>query len=1170
MKQFMKQLSALAMSICMMLTLCITGVSAAPAGAPPGGPPGGGSTTTTESYRCIEGPWSFTLKVITDGATGSVTRTATITAWEIDRTADKIIIPSVLGGAEVAAISATAITRSGSVKAVYIPSSVQTIAEFAFYDLNALQYISCANPSVTVEDGALASCNSQTIQTTGTPVTVSVINGEKAAIAGGTYFTNDRYKITAEDTIDIASGTFTSSNATVTFSGNDYEAKETNSEVKIADSLSGIVTAEDLHYTFRDLTAAGAAESLNKEIAEGSFSAVSKGLVYETGYYLNGSKVSLDANAKGYDVATGDEIPVVSTGGTYTYVAYRDNDNDGDIDVLYYTDASISTTLDQSGSVLWPENLLCNGKGSAKTLEGKYLAFANGVLEATGKDDTKSYSSVAVTDTANAAINVDGSSVLSDAVAASMNRERSVLWANDYGSISTKYLNAVSTSYASWAKETFEAGDSTYNYELNMQYGLNAALYATVGGQLSVGDLNGKTSYIETNGDTGNGIISIGGGSEVGSADAPYQTSKVSLVNTVVHANGWNSHVADAIYGGYIYLKNVTGTTGVYGSYLGQSSALANDFGAGVVVAEDSDFTTYGNGSAGAYVIGADSGVIKATNTNFTSVLGAALCTAGGAFNITGGTAKGIDAFRARGDGADSSLTNVSLVKTSVADSYDDYVTGAAGYEAAQAWANAYQADMPGPEMSNQFIGRDGMTIGEICDAYGISAEKRTVLYAELDRIAAEYGYEGNYSDASLWRGSLFDSDQYGHPIAAVGKIVSAGGPLGDYSTVPYLNWGVGSEGLQTSAVLEYQNAKLTATLNKCTVSYEGTDHNYDYLLVAESSSAPTVVFNDCSNLSGIIWNEGLKASVSSNMGGGVNQDNNDPTMGMGTVSSSSDGSSVNVTFNGSVFTGSFADGSNGLWNVDGLSYTNNAGNATSLNGNYYSAVANGGITVTFDTNSTWVVTHDSYVGTLNIADGATIRADSPVTVFYKTGIVPANAGNVTFVKLCSFSDMTGYDWANPEISYLVNDGILYGTSGTTFAPGTDATLQEYVLMLYRTVNQDAGVSDYQTALAWFAKYAAAAGVDVSSLDTTAPINRETAMTLTACVLGLNNGTANDLTAFTDASEINSLTVPYIGALAKAGIIEGDNFGKLNPSGTLTRAEMAMILYRTLHVVENV
>ena len=111
------------------------------------------------------------------------------------------------------------------------------------------------------------------------------------------------------------------------------------------------------------------------------------------------------------------------------------------------------------------------------------------------------------------------------------------------------------------------------------------------------------------------------------------------------------------------------------GSYLGQSSALANDFGAGTLEAVDCDFTTYGNGSAGAYVIGQGSGTIKAINTNFTSYLDSGLCSAGGEFDINGGSVKGIIGFRARANGADSALTSVALTKADVNTNYADYVT---------------------------------------------------------------------------------------------------------------------------------------------------------------------------------------------------------------------------------------------------------------------------------------------------------------------------------------------------------------------------------------------------------------------------------------------------------------------------------------------------------------
>ena len=35
-------------------------------------------------------------------------------------------------------------------------------------------------------------------------------------------------------------------------------------------------------------------------------------------------------------------------------------------------------------------------------------------------------------------------------------------------------------------------------------------------------------------------------------------------------------------------------------------------------------------------------------------------------------------------------------------------------------------------------------------------------------------------------------------------------------------------------------------------------------------------------------------------------------------------------------------------------------------------------------------------------------------------------------------------------------------------------------------------------------------------------------------------------------------------ALVKAGVIQGDDSGRLNPTGSLTRAEMAVILHRVL------
>lgn len=945
-------------------------------GEMPGGP-GGTNSVAIQTTRCVIGPWSFVLTV--DSSGGEELRTVTITGWDKSEAEEIIIVPAYLGGGTVTAVSSTAFSAAGSVKAVYLPDTVEQVAAFSFYDLNNLQYISCANPNLRIDGEALASCNNQKIQTTGTDVWVNVENGQAALVAGGRYLIGDNdYAITLWDVAAISAGDFKFTSSAIVFSGDAYVPESNDTPIVIAKELQSVIQENDFKYTFRNLTNEAEAEAFQEEIAAGAFATVQLGLGYSPGYYLNGSQVEVADDCKAIDAATGEELGcIVSTGMTYTYVAYRDTDDDGEIDELYYTDGVsdfVAAPLDQGGKVYDP-GTLNHEKDSASSITGKYLAFANGVLEASGQQDDQSYEALMIGNTGRSSYVANSILQKSDSVLASINRERSILWADDYGKIETKYLYANSTSTANWAQETFEAGDSKYNYELNMNYGLNAGLYATNGGQIVVGDLDGKTSRIMTSGDTGNGVIAIGGGALVGDKTAPYPTSAVYVYNAVFDCQGWNSHVADAIYGGYIYLEKVTGTTGVPGSYLGQSSALANDFGAGTLEAVDCDFTVYGNGSAGAYVIGQGSGTIKATNTNFTSYLDSGLCSAGGEFDITGGSVKGIIGFRARASGADSVLTDVAIIKADVNTNYASYVTDLqdnAATKAANAWAQATgDTGMPGPACSNLIVGLKDTTLKTLCDAYEVSKENRKALYDTLSEISGKA-----YSDDTPWRCSLLDSDRYGHPIADTGKIVTAGT---DYSEAPYLNNGVGAEGLQTSSIIEFQNAQLGVTLNNCTVGYEG-DGNYNYLIASESKSCAQVTFNDCSALEGIIWNEGDKTS--SNFGG-INLGNSDA----GGYFGSSGSYGVIVAFNHSTFTGCFADGDYGLWNVKGLSYTNGAGQLSSLNGNYYGANANWGNNAAFDGKSNWIVTGDSYVGSLTLEPGATITAEKGKTLEIYVGV---------------------------------------------------------------------------------------------------------------------------------------------------------------------------------------
>ena len=54
------------------------------------------------------------------------------------------------------------------------------------------------------------------------------------------------------------------------------------------------------------------------------------------------------------------------------------------------------------------------------------------------------------------------------------------------------------------------------------------------------------------------------------------------------------------------------------------------------------------------------------------------------------------------------------------------------------------------------------------------------------------------------------------------------------------------------------------------------------------------------------------------------------------------------------------------------------------------------------------------------------------------------------------------------------------------------------------------------------------------------------------------------LNRFSDGSATSSYAQGSVAALVQAGVIQGDNNGRLNPKGSLTRAEMAVILHRVL------
>lgn len=896
-----------------------------------------------------EGVWSFDLITTTEG--DRETKTSSITYYS-GKKESIVIIPSILGGAKVTKISAQTFGHHSEINAVYVPKSVEEVADWAFYDLNTAALISFANSDVKIDDSAFQSSGNailylpkgtnqssaggkKVVSENTNLIELNLKNPESAIIAGDCYLNVNSinlYEITLDNIKSISVGTESvkDNGNYLEFIGDKY--KENEQKVEISEKLNNEIKYSELTKTFKSLTKEQA-EQLNKSISkDNSYSYVKTMLNYEEGYYINGNKVFLDSNVKAYDVKTGEEIEknsttnlYTSTGiGKYKYISYKDTENDGDIDKIYYSPYEINYNYNSVSIKSSNENL--NGLKARDTMNPVYLSFANGVVEATGEENNLIIKKLEA-----------NTSKTGNKIESLTNEERSILWASDYGNIKVEELQGVSTSKGNWAKMSYEAGLPSYNVEIVMEWGMNALLYATNGGIIEAGNLGGKTSSLYANGDGANGIIAGGTGNKVTYNNESLETSKVYLYNTNLNLEGWNNHVADVVYGGYAYLEKIDSTTGVNGSYsVGQASALANDFGNGVVEVKNFETTTYGNRSAGAYVIGG--GIITAEEAKFVSKMDAGLVIAsGGTFKVKNSEIVGQIALRNRGGITEGSTSTFSKVKLKVEKDIDNYTKGDKAKEAYAIWSSISGSS----DLIHYMMSDADMTLGKLCENYNIKGSKKEELLNKLSKISGV-----KYTDSTKIRNSVLDNTFYNY---------SAGKYMGntDFSEVPYLTVGSAFGGL-VSSVLEFEASGVNLIFDKS--EFENTNaKDYNYLLASEAGSAPVVHFNN-SKVDGIIWNEGNVERV---------------------VEGRPDGRSSKVTvyFNNSKFEGSFADGNNGLWKVKGLNYVNNNGINTSLNGNYYGAVANWNNTTSFDKNSSWVVTNDSYLGSLSIEDGAKIEA---------------------------------------------------------------------------------------------------------------------------------------------------------------------------------------------------
>ena len=177
------------------------------------------------------------------------------------------------------------------------------------------------------------------------------------------------------------------------------------------------------------------------------------------------------------------------------------------------------------------------------------------------------------------------------------------------------------------------------------------------------------------------------------------------------------------------------------------------------------------------------------------------------------------------------------------------------------------------------------------------------------------------------------------------------------------------------------------------------------------------------------------------------------------------------------------------------------------------------------------------------------------------------------------FEDVGTDAWYSDAVAYVYRNGLMSGTSGSTFSPDAAITRAQLVTILWRMAGspQVNGLMDfddvsqdayYTEAVRWAASEGIAGGYGNGLFGSDDPITREQMAAILyrfAQHMGydVSIGEDTNILSYTDALDVSGYAVAALQWACGAGIIRGTGDGStLTPQGGATRAQAAVILTR--------
>lgn len=172
------------------------------------------------------------------------------------------------------------------------------------------------------------------------------------------------------------------------------------------------------------------------------------------------------------------------------------------------------------------------------------------------------------------------------------------------------------------------------------------------------------------------------------------------------------------------------------------------------------------------------------------------------------------------------------------------------------------------------------------------------------------------------------------------------------------------------------------------------------------------------------------------------------------------------------------------------------------------------------------------------------------------------------------FSDVSARAWYAEPVKYVNENGIMRGTTDTTFEPSTPMSREMLAAVLYRTEGSP-GVSGidvfkdtedsawYSDAVLWASQNNIINGYGNGLFGVNDYVSREQIATIFWLYAGSPSSRGNDA-GFTDSTAISDWASEAVDWAKESGIINGKERNRFDPSGNATRAEVAAVLHNYL------